>query len=259
MGVGCHLAGIAAGRCHRQAAGQAGGVAQRFGRVKGAAHPLDVRHRAAHGVGGQFQRKVVPGLQQRHGPFGGCRPQALPHGAVGGLAEIPALGVFLVGAARRQRDLHIGQRRAGQHAGVGALGQMGQHEPLPIFAQRVGRAVGRQLDAAAPRGGFQQQMHLGVVAQRFVVADALHRGGQRFFVQNAALREGHFQAEAALQQRLQDLQLHFAHKLHVDFGQVVAPGDVQLRVLVLQRLQRPQQRVRVGPGAACPVVQHGFQ
>ena len=116
-----------------------------------------------------------------------------------------------------QRDFYIGQRRTQQRAGVGALRQMGQNQPLPVFRQGVGRAVGSQLYAAAARRGFQQQMHLGVVAQRLVVTDALYGGGQRFFVQNAALAKGDCQPKALLQQVLQNFQLHLAHQPDVDF------------------------------------------
>ena len=52
MGVGRNLAGIAAGRSHRQAAGQPHGIAQRLRRVKAAAHPLHIGHGAAQRVGG---------------------------------------------------------------------------------------------------------------------------------------------------------------------------------------------------------------
>ena len=94
VGVGGDFARVAARRSHRQAAGQAGGAAQRLGRVKAAAQALDVGHRAAHGVGGQFQRKGVPRFQQLHGVLRGRCAQALAHRAVGGLAEIPALGML---------------------------------------------------------------------------------------------------------------------------------------------------------------------
>ena len=73
-------------------------------------------------------------------------------------------------------------------------------------------------------------MYLGIVAQRLIVADALHRPCQRLFIQNAALAERHGQPEPLLQDRLQNFQLHLA--------QVIPPVDVQLRVLALQRLQR---------------------
>ncbi len=121
-----------------------------------------------------------PGARRGRWPGGSRRPRCV-----------------LVGAARRQRDLYVGQRRTDQHAGVGALGKVGQNQPLPVFGQCVGRAVCRQLHAAAPRTGFQQQVDLGVMAQRLIVADALHSGGQGF-VEDTALAEGDVQPEAVL-------------------------------------------------------------
>ena len=110
------------------------------------------------------------------------RPQALPHGAVGGLAEVPALGVLQVGLACRQGDFYVGQRCTGQYTGMGALRQVGQDQPLPVFRQSVRLAVCRQLHAAAPGTRFQQQMYFGVMAQRLIMADALHRRGDGFFI-----------------------------------------------------------------------------
>ena len=156
------------------------------------------------------------------------------------MAEVAALGMLEVGTPRRQRDFYIGQRCANQNTRVGALSQMGQNQPLPVFGQRVGRAIRRQLHTAAPRTGLQQEVYLGIVAQRFIMADALHRRGQRLLIKDAALAEGHRQPEALLQDILQNFQLHLAHQLDVYLAQIIAPRHMQLRVLVLQRLQRLQ-------------------
>ena len=115
---------------------------------------------------------------------------------------------------------------------------MGQHQALPVFGQTIRRAVRCQLHAAAPEAGLQQQVHLGIMAQRLVVADALDGSGEGLFVQNAALAEGDGQLEPLLQDVLQNFQLHFAHQLDMHLGQIGAPGHMQLRVLVLQGLQR---------------------
>ena len=226
--------------------------------MEAAAHPLHIGHGAAQCIGGQLQRKIVPRFQQLHAVPRRSHPQALPHGAVGRLPKVPALGVLLMGAARRQRDPDIGQRCADQHARVGALGQMGQNQPLPVFGQRVGRAVCRQLDAAAPGRRLQQQMHLGIVAQRLIVADALDSRRQRLLIQNAALAECYIQPEPLLQDILQNFQLHLAHQLDMHFAEVVPPVHMQLGVLVLQRLQCLQQGMGVGC-ALDTVVQHRLQ
>ena len=179
---------------------------------------------------------------------------------VGGLAEVAALGVLEVRVPGCQRDFDIGQRRACQHARVGALGQVGQDQPLPVAVQRVGAAGRGQLHAAAARGRLQQQVHLGIMAQRFIMAEALHRAGQRLFIQNAAFVKPSLDAETVLQYALQNFQLHFAHQLQVHFAQRFLPDDMQLRVFGFQRAQRAQGGVHVGPGRQPQAVaQHRFQ
>ena len=150
VGVGGHLTGVAP-RCGN------GDFSRQYGvfslgqrRVKAAAQLLHIRHGPAHVVGGQRQPKVVPRLQQHSLSPRRRRAQTLPHRPVGRLPEIPALGVFQVRPPRHQRDGHIGQRCAQQHAGMGALRKMGQNQPLPVLRQRVRRTVRRQLHAAAP-------------------------------------------------------------------------------------------------------------
>ena len=70
-----------------------------------------------------------------------CHHEALPHGAVGGLPEVAALGVFEMGAARDEGDLHIRQRRADEDAEVLLFFQMGQHEALPVLSSSSSRQL----------------------------------------------------------------------------------------------------------------------
>ena len=72
---------------------------------------------------------------------------------------------------------------------------MRQHQPLPVPVQLVLRARRRQHQAAARGQGFQQQMHLRIVAQGLKVADALHWGGDGLPITDGAGAEGHLQAE----------------------------------------------------------------
>ncbi len=120
-----------------------------FWRVKAAAHALDIGHGAAQVLRGHSSRKAYHGSSSWL--FG--QHQALPHGAVGGLPEVAALGVFEVGAARNEGDLHIGQRRTDQHAGMLLFFQMGQHQALPVLVQHLFPAVGGKLHPAAPGQG----------------------------------------------------------------------------------------------------------
>ena len=111
-GVGRHLTAIVLQGAHGAAARKAGSISQSFGGLKLCAHALQIVHGAAHLLGGHLQRKLIHRLQQHRL----CLAQALPHGAVGGLTKIAALGVLGVGAPCHQRDLDIGDGRARQAA-----------------------------------------------------------------------------------------------------------------------------------------------
>ena len=159
--------------------------------------------------------------------------QPLPHGAVGGLAKIAALGVLGVRAPSHQGDLHIGDRRAGQHARMAFFHQVGQDQPLIAALQHLVGAVGGKVQAAAALAGLQQQMYLGIVAQRFIMPRAADGRGDGLAVKNAALAKAGGQAEAVTQHAAEDFQLYLAHQLHVDFTQPLVPQNVQLRVFLL--------------------------
>ena len=137
--------------------------------------------------------------------------QAVADGAVGGLAEVAALGVLQMGASRDQLDVHVRQRRAGEHARMGALEHVGLDQPLPVQRQIVHVALRFKGHAAAPRPGRQPQPDLGVVLQRLVVADADGGGGDGLHVQDARRAEVQPQAEAIQRQTAQNLRLNAAH------------------------------------------------
>ena len=109
-------------------------------------HGVDIAERAAELLRRQLQRKGVPGLQQDALRL----HQTLPHGAVGRLAEVPALGVLQVRPACGKGDLHIGQGRARQHAEMLFVHQAGEDQPLPVPVQRV-LAAYRVVNHAASR------------------------------------------------------------------------------------------------------------
>ena len=149
--------------------------------------------------------------------------------------------------ARDEGNFHIRQRRTGQHAHMLLFFQVGQHKALPVLVQHFLAAVGGKLQPAAPGQGFQQQMHLGVVAQGFVVAHALHGLGDGLLIKDAPGAELHVQPEALGQQAAQHFQLHLAHELDVDLTQRLVPHNVQLGFLLLQPVQLAQSGVHVGP------------
>src|SRR5699024_9685207 len=107
----------------------------------------------------------------------------------------------------------VSQRRAGEGAEVRFLGQVGEDEALPVERKLVLAAVGGELHAAARLAGLEQEVYLGVVPERLVVARALHGGAYSLLIEDAALVEAELQAEAALYEALQDLELHLAHEL----------------------------------------------
>ena len=251
-GVGVHLRRVVPQCGGGGGTGEQGGdaVVLRGGQL--CAHALQVGHGAAQTVGGQLQTELVPRLQQH--ALGLHQP--LPHRPVGGLTEIPALGVLQVRLAAGQRDAHIGERRAGEHPSVGLLGQMGQDQPLPVAVEQILRAGRAEHKAAAGRARLQNEMHLGVVAQRLVVPHALHGGADGLFVKDAPGAEAHRKAEPPGDEVLQHLKLHRPHELQADAAVALVPADVELGILLLQRAQGLVDAVGVGPLGQQELVGH---
>ena len=232
-GIADHLHGIAAHRSHRCRPGENCHLAPAFRRVKAAFHALDIAHGTAEVLCRNFQTEGIPWLQQ----LTFCHHQTLPHCAVGRLPEVAALRVLEVGAACNQCDLHIGQRRTGQHTKMLFFFQMGQHKALPVFVQHFFPAVCRKLHSAAPWQRFQLDMHFCIVAQGLIVPHALHRLGDGLLIQDTAGPELHVQAESLCQQAAQHLQLDLAHELYMDLAQSLAPHHMQLRFFLLHAVQ----------------------
>ena len=126
-----------------------------------------------------------------------------------------------------------------------ALGKVRENETLPVEVQLVRRTGGGKLNTAPARGGLEQQMHLGVVAQRLEVPDALDGVGDGLLVNDAALAERDGEAEAVGYESLQNFQLHLAHQLGVQLAGRFLPHDAEHRVLVLQLAQLREDGVRV--------------
>ena len=218
------------------------GIPHGFGGIELPAHALQVGDSPAHLGGGQLDAHLIPGLQQQ--AFG--LHQALPHRPVGGLAEIAPLGVLEMSPAGHQRDAHIGDGAAGEHPQMLLFGQMGHHQPLPVFVQLILGAVGGKLQPAARGTRLQQQVHFGVVAQGLEMADALHRVGDGLFVEDAPRPEAHRQPEPLPDQPLEHIQLHLAHHLQLNLLQGLVPDNVQLGVFLFQLAQLHQGGVDVG-------------
>ena len=164
-----------------------------------------------------FQTEAVPRFKQTAIALLLRFHQALAHRTVGGLAEIAAFRVLQMRTARQQRDSHIGDRRAGEHAQMLAFLEMLHDEALPVAVEHVLAAHGGVCHARALRQRFEQHMRFGVVSQRLEMADAFDRSGDRLLVQDAARSERDVQAETVVHDLLDDLQLHRAHQLQVHF------------------------------------------
>ena len=163
-----------------------------------------------------------------------------------------------MGPPRQQGDVHVGQRRAGQHAPVLPFQHVGQDQPLPVDGQVVLRALGGHGDPAAPRPRGQKEVDLRVMAEGLVMAGPLHGVPDGFPVQHAPLREADLQAEAVLELAGQHFQLHLAHDLHLDAPQLGQPHHVELGVLLFQLAEAGQGPVLVLPrGQGDPVGKHG--
>ena len=204
--------------------------AGKFGRPGVGMQPRQVGKHPPQRLGGRAQFEPAHRLQQ-HVPRAHQRVADAP---VDRLAEIAAFGVLQVRPARQQRDLHVRQRRAGQHALVGVFEHVGFDQPLPVQRQVVHMAGGGEADAAAPRAGIQPQVHLGVVAQRLIMADAVGRRGDGLHVAHAAGSEIDVDAEALPDQVTDHLQLDRAHHLQLDALVALVPGHAQRRLLFLQ-------------------------
>ena len=218
------------------------------------AHGPDVGDAPANLLRGHRENKVVPGLQQH----GSGLHQPLPHRSVGGLPEIPALGVLEMGFSNQQGDFHVRNGRAGEDAFVGFFRQMGQNQLLIISIQHIRGAYRVEHQSAAPGQGFQQQVHLGIVAQGFKMTYALHGIFNGLLIENPPVVQRYVQAKALLHQRLKDFQLHPAHDLHMDLA--VLPQKLQLGLFLFQQPQLGQHHRRIrARGKAYPVGHHRLQ
>ena len=103
-------------------------------------------------------------------------------------------------------------------------------------------------------------MDLGVVPERFKVANALDAGADRLAAEDAALVEADLEPEAPLYEALHDFELHLAHELQVRLAQARVPDDVEGRVLLFQLPELAERRLRVAAlGQQHPIAQHRLQ
>ena len=89
-GVGCDVGKVVAQRAHRRITREYGVFPHALRGIDRSAHVLEVGHRAADTLGGNFKAEVIVRFKKQafrlHEP--------LPHGAIGCLTKIAALGVL---------------------------------------------------------------------------------------------------------------------------------------------------------------------
>ena len=147
--------------------------------------------------------------------------------------------------AARERNAHIGDGRAGQHAQVIALHGVGECQTLPVKIELVGRGHGAKLHARTRRQRLQTQMHLGIVAQWLKVAHTLDRLRNGLLIENAAGLKRNRKTEAIGQHPLHDLELHGAHQLQVNLLEMRIPAYAEHGIFVRQLSQRLEHRMDV--------------
>ena len=213
-------------------------------------------HHMSERVFGKVDLKGIPGLQKN-----GFRPaESLAHRAVRRLTKISAFRMLHAGPAADERNLHIRQRRSGEHAGMLIVEHGVQHLLLPVRIQFIRAQTRRGGDAAAALARFDQKMHLRVMAERLVMAHALRRSRRRLPVHDPFRSEGHSDAETASDQAGQHLGLNLAHDLNMNILPLRVPRQMERRILILQHMQFPEDRCRIRPfGQDQPAGHHGFQ
>ena len=188
---------------------------------------------------------MVPRLQQHRRARLARLHQTLANRAVRGLAKIAALGVFGMRTAARERNAHIGDGRAGQHAQVIALHGVGECQTLPVKIELVGRGHGAKLHARTRWQRLQAQMHLGIVAQWLKVAHTLDRLRDSLLIENAAGLKLDRKAKTIGQHALHDLELHGAHQLQVNLLKMRIPAYAEHGIFVRQLSQCFEHRMDI--------------
>ena len=213
---------------HRRRTGQNRSIPFCLRTAEAAVHPLDVGHGPSHIFHGQLHPEFIIRFQQHTVRF----PESLPHRTVSGLPEISAFRMFLMRPAGFQRDLHVRQRRAGQHAPVLLLLQMRERQTLPVPVQDVLAAVRRILHPRAAFPRLQEEMHLRIMPKRLEMPHPFNGIADSLFIYNVPASEGDQNAEPVFHHFLQDFCLHIPHELDVDLLLLFHPHHMKLRVLL---------------------------
>ena len=212
-------------------------------RIKDAAFSLKICHGPSQILCRKLHAKSIIRLQQT--AF--SRSQPLTQCPVGSLAEVSSLSVLNMCPSSQQRDPHIRNLRPGHHSPVAFFLQMGKNQTLPVPIQHILTAGRMKLQAAAWLTRLQKKMHLRIMAQRLKMSHSLHRLQNRLLIHNVPCAKFHRKAISLPDQCLQNINLHVAHDLGLDFSCRFLPQDMKLRLLLFQLAQIPQTFMDIFP------------
>ena len=150
--------------------------------LKRSLHLLNIRHRPPDHLCRHFQAKFVIRLQKNIS----CLAKSLTDSTVRRLPEITALSMFRMCPSGKDRDLHVGKRRAGQYANVFFFFKMCENQSLPVPCKHVFTACGKKLTAAARFPRLDQKVYFCIMAKRFKVSHTFYRFCNGFFIYNTS-------------------------------------------------------------------------
>ena len=126
----------------------------------------------------------------------------MPHRAQRRFTEVATLGVLEVRLACHQRDLGIGQQCTDARAAVILFIKVVQYQPLPIEVKHAFRYARVKNQPRAAWLRLNEQLYLGIVAQRLKVTNANCLCRYFFFIQNLARVKLAINGEAVTDQTL---------------------------------------------------------
>ena len=134
---------------------------------------------------------------------------------------------------------------------------MRQNEPLPVAVERVLAADRVEHEPASGRERLQEQMYLGIVAQRLEMPHALDPFRDRLAVEDVTGVKGDGPVKAVFDQTLDHLALHLSHQTQLNLFLSLVPGNTELGILLLQQLQLWQHLYGIDArGRHHPVAHH---
>ena len=140
------------------------------------------------------------------------------------------------------------------------FGEIRHDKALPVAVELIRGAAAFKAQPRAALCRFYEKVHLGIVAQRLEMPDAVHGSRHRLLIGDTAGGDLHIEVEPLAYELGEHLGLHPAHYVHAYLAQALVPPDMKLGILILElpQLLIGRQRVRaLGEGYA--VAHDGFR